>query len=78
MPNVIVIDNKHNKGKICCYTEAARRIGIAKGETIGQWALKAIEENRNREYYRHFEVIFVDIEIIKQNKGFALKKIVVY
>lgn len=69
MPNVIVINNKKNTAKICCYAEAARQIGIAKGETISKWVLKAIEENRNREHYRHFEVVFVDIEIIKQNKG---------
>jgi alkylated DNA nucleotide flippase Atl1 len=74
MPNVIVIDNKKNKGKVCCYTEAARIIGISKADTIRAWALKAINENRNREHYRHFEVLFVDVEIIKQKKGSYYRK----
>lgn len=69
MPNVIVIDNNHNTGKVCCYAEAARTIGIAKGSTISSWAKKALKENRNREYYRHYEVVFVYIEVVKQNKG---------
>lgn len=69
MPQVIVIDNKRNKGKVCCYAEAARLIGISKADTIRSWALKAIEENRNREHYRHFEILFVDVEVIKQKKS---------
>jgi len=68
MPNYSVIDNKHNIEYRCCKEKASEIVGVS-SKQIGRLEIKAKKENRNREIFNHFEILFTKFKEIKQNKG---------
>jgi len=72
MPAYSVIDNKHNIEYRCCKEELSRIIGLS-SKQIGRLERKAKSENRNREIFNHFEIIFTEFKEIKQKKGSVLR-----
>ena len=75
MSNITLIDNKNNYSYSCPQNIAASIIGVSKN-TISRWKTKAYKENRVKEVYNSFEIIFINKEIKQPPRNVNSKRYV--
>jgi hypothetical protein len=75
MANITLIDNNNNKSYYCPQNKVAEIIGVTKN-TITRWKYKALKENRVKEVYNQFEIIFIDEEIKQPARNVNTKRYV--
>lgn len=73
MANITLIDNNNNYAYYCPQNKAAEIIGVSKN-TITRWKYKALNENRIKEIYNQFEIIFINKEIKQPARNVNTKR----